>query len=248
MGLEKVKVRMKKNIITNKIEVIPYENPKALAEFLNQPQVKIAELVTGALSLGSSEAILISGRLVQGALKGNLMKQVGREIQDLIKKGRISEDYANSKYGFQTLAELLAFIDSEAPDEDRFNAVKGLFYAIIDKESKGSEILKYQLFQIAKKLNSSQLLTLKASYEMKTEKSTPSSAESWRVTVAQKIGHNSPGLVWNDEVALEQEKLIGSTTFSDNSGIRNAESARLTDLGIKLVESITQYEGFADDK
>jgi len=226
-------------------KIIPYQDPKALAEFLDQPQVKIAEFVTGALSMGKSEAVLIGGRLVQGALKANLMKQLGREIKFLIEKGKIKEDYANKKYAFQTLAELLAFIDSEVPDEDRFKAVKALFYSLINKDTQsGSEILHYQLFQISKKLSSSQLLTLRASYELKKKGETPTSADSWRISVAQEAGHNSVGLIMNDEVVLVEQKLIGETTYADGSGIRNNATARLTDLGIKLVELIAKYEDF----
>lgn len=227
-------------------DIIPFQDPKALAEFLNQPEVKIAEFVTGALAMGKTEAILMGGRLVQGALKGNLMRQLGREILALQKKGRIEEDYAKKKFAFQTLAELLAFIDSETPDQDRFKAVKALFYAVIDKKSPlGSEILMYQLFQIGKKLNSSQLLTLRACYELKKKNVEPTSAEAWLVEVAGAVGHKSSGLVENDETLLEQEKLITGRTYADRSGVRG-HNARLTDLGIKLVESIINYENFAD--
>lgn len=188
--------------------LIPYQNPKALSEFLNQPQVKIAELITGALSMGSSDAILASGRIVQGALKGNLLKQLARELITLQKRGRIEEDYADKKFGFQTLAELMAFIDSEVPDEDRFIALKALFYSIIDKEAQeGSDILKYQLFQICKRLNSSQLLTLKACYQLNKKSFTPNVASDWTATVAKEAGHNSKGLIENDETTLEQEKI-----------------------------------------
>lgn len=227
-------------------DIIPFQDPKALAEFLNQPEVKIAELVTGALAMGRSEAVLMGGRLIQGALKGNLMRQVGRELMSLQKSGRIEADYAKEKFAFQTLAELLGFIDSEAPDQDRFMAIKALFYSIIDKNATtGSEILRYQLFQICKKLNSSQLLTLKACNELKKRGVDSGSAEVWLADVAKEVGHNSKGLVENDETTLEQEKLISGRTYDDRSGIRGRD-ARLTDLGIALVETILNYENFAD--
>lgn len=227
-------------------EIIPFQDPQALTQLLNQPEVQIAELVTGALAMGKSEAILAGGRLVQGALKGNLMKQVGREINHLIEKGRIKEDYAETKYGFQTLAELLEYIDSEVPDRDRFSAVKSLFYSIIDKESTSAlEILRYQLFRISKKLNSSQLLTLKATYEIMKMGQQPTHSGDWLRSVAEQAGHNSIGLVENDETVLEQEKLISARTYSDRSGV-NGNNARLTDLGISLVETIISYENFAN--
>ena len=198
--------------------------------------------------MGKSDAILTGGRIVQGALKGNLLKQVGRELIALQKRGRIEEDYADKKFGFQTLAELLTFIDNEVPDEDRFIAIKALFYSIIDKKAPtGSEVLRYQLFQICKRLSSSQLLTLKATYELRKKSVNPSSAEDWLATVAKEAGHNSRGLIENDETTLEQEKLISGRTYSDRSGVRGHD-ARLTDLGINLVESIITYADFAEDK
>jgi hypothetical protein len=188
----------------------------------------------------------MGGRLIQGALKGKLMRQLGRELTSLQKNGRIEEDYAKEKFAFQTLAELLAFIDSETPDADRFKAIKALFYSIIDKKAPvGSDILRYQLFQICKKLNSSQLLTLRACYELKKKDVDSGSAEAWLRDVAKEVGHNSSGLIENDETTIEQEKLISGRTYSDRSGIRG-RNARLTDLGIALVENILNYENFAD--
>lgn len=230
-----------------KKEIIPYKNQKELADFLKQPQIKIAEFVTGALAIGRAEVMLTGGRLVQGALKGHLMKQVGREIQGLIEKGKIEEDYVTKKYAFQTLGELLQFIDSEVPDEDRFRAVKALFYSIIDKEASGKEIARYQLFKISQKLNSSQLLTLKATYALRKRGEAPTSAETWRLSVAREVGHNLTGLVMNDEATLVKENLIGETIHQDKSGIRNSDNTRLTDLGVKLIDLILQYENFTDE-
>lgn len=229
-------------------DLIPYRDPEALSEFLNQPQVKIAEIITGALSMGRSEVILAGGRIMQGVLKGKPLKQLGRELTALQKRGRIEEDYANKKFGFQSLAELMAFIDSEVPDEDRFTAMKALFYSIIDKKAPaGSDILRYQLFQICKRLNSSQLLTLKACYRLYKNGFKTSSAQGWLATVAGEAGHRSVGLVENDETTLEQERLISGRTYVDRSGV-NGYNARLTDLGISLVENIMNYTDFAEEK
>ncbi len=237
-----------KNDDRNK-DLIPYRDPEALSEFLNQPQVKIAEVITGALSMGRSDAILVGGRIVQGALKGHLMKQLGRELIILQERGRIEEDYAGKKFGFQSLVELMAFIDSEVPDEDRFKAVKALFYSIIDKEAPdGSDILRYQLFQICKRLNSSQLLTVKACYRLyKQGFNSNNSAAVWLSTVAGEAGHRSVGLIENDETTLEREKLISGRTYTDRGGVNN-RNARLTDLGISLVENIMNYADFAEEK
>lgn len=236
-------------IIKDKNQTLMLRDSTLLQPFLEQPRLKIAEFLTGALSNGVSDWTKIGGRLVQGAIVGNLMTQVGREINKLIDNGKIKENYAETKYGFKSLQELLKFIDSEAPDEDRFKAVKTMFFALnsIDVEDLGEEILRYQLFQICIRLSSSQLLTLKAAYELKKQHVEHSSADSWLRDIAKQIGHNSAGLVENDETTLEYEKLITGRIHSDRSGVRGY-NARLTDFGISLVEYLSKYENFVNEE
>jgi len=224
-------------------KILILRDPNLLKPFLEQPRLKIAEFITGALSSGVSDWTKVGGRLVQGAIVGNLMTQIGREINELIDEGKIKENYAETKYGFKSLEELLSFIDSEAPDEDRFKAVKAMFFALnsIDVKDSGEEILRYQLFQICIKLSSSQLLTLRAAYEFKKSNTGHSSTEAWLKDIARQIGHNSAGLVEKDEITLENEKLITGRTYSDRSGVRG-HNGRLTDFGVFLVEYILKYE------
>lgn len=236
--------------IVRKKELYLYNSPKSLTEFLKQPKRKIAESIVsfmaGAASMERADAVLASGRVAQAVIRGNLFEQLGNELESLVKKGKIPENYAERKYGFQSLSELLGFIDSEAPDAERFQAVKALFYALNSNETDGEEVLRYQLFKLSMKLTSSQLLTLRAAYRLRSRGNKESSADAWRIAVASEAGHHSMGLVMNDEVTLERERLIGGTTYQDSSGIKNGADARLTDLGIKLMEYIEEYEGLAN--
>lgn len=111
-------------------EILPYRDPALVEKFLEKPLPEIAAIVTGALSLGRSDAVLAGGRLIQAALKGKLLQQASREIEQLIEKGKIKADYAATKHGFKSLVELLEFIDSEVPDEDRLKAVMAMFTAV----------------------------------------------------------------------------------------------------------------------
>jgi hypothetical protein len=239
-----------KKPVVRKYQPIPYNDPASLTKLFNQPKKKIAESIVsfmaGAASMGRADAILASGRVAQAAIRGNLFEQLGNEIESLIKKGKMPEDYAERKYGFQSLSELLNFIDSEAPDAERFRAVKALFYALNSAKVDGEEVLRYQLFKLSMRLTSSQLLTLRATYRLRSRGYKESSADGWRIAVANEAGHHSMGLVMNDEVTLERERLIGGTTYQDGSGIKNGADARLTDLGIRLIENIEAYEDLAD--
>ncbi|MBI5530234.1 MAG: hypothetical protein HY918_01910 [Candidatus Doudnabacteria bacterium] len=223
-------------------ELLSYRNPKDLEILLDQPKTKIAAIISAGLAMGKEEIILAGGRILQGALVGKMKQQLGQELQFLLDKGKIKPNYGDKKYAVDSFAELLNFIDNEAPDEDRFDAIKAMFFAVI-KEKDGEEILNYQVFQITKKLTSSQLLTLRAAYKVyKKEDSTlamTGEASGWLSTIARLAGHNSAGLVENDEVMLIDQKLISDRTYSDRSGIRSAD--RLTDLGIKLCKNIEEY-------
>lgn len=225
-------------------KIVPYRDAKSLAEFMDQPKIKIAEAITAFLAMDKKEAILMGGRILQGVLKGNATKQVAREIQHLIEDGKIKEDYAETKYGFRSLSELLVFIDEEIPDEDRLNAVKFMFFSVVHADiGEGEQIQNYQLFQIAKKLTSSQFLILKVAYNMNKEgiyDDASESANGWLRKISERIGHNTPSLIERDEEILIKEKLISDRTYSDRSGIRK-QNARLTDLGIKLCETIEKY-------
>jgi hypothetical protein len=226
-------------------KVIPYRDAKSLSQFMDQPKIKIAEAITGALAMGKSEAILVGGRIMQGVLKGNAMKQFTREIKNLIEKGKIKEDYVETKYGFRSLSELLEFIDSEIPDENRLSAVKILFYSIVSADvNEGEQIQNYQIFQIAKRLTSTQFLILKIAYDMKKEgiyDSASESANGWLSKVSERIGHNIPSLIERDEEILIKEKLISDRALGDRSGILKKQDARLTDLGLKICENMEKY-------
>src|SRR5258708_6599263 len=147
-------------------DVILSENADDLAKFMEQPLTAIAEAVTGALAAGPQAWTVSTGHIVQSLLKGKLFPQLAREIKELREKGKILSDYAEKKNGFQSWVELLRIIDEETPDEEKLDALKAMFYAVNKIGIEDSErILNYQLFQIAKKLSSGQLLLLKVVYE-----------------------------------------------------------------------------------
>ena len=223
--------------------LIPFRDPEGLAKFMDQPLSTIAAGITGALALGYSDAVLAGGRLVQATLKGKLLQQVAREIEDLIEKGKIKEDYAQSKYGFKSLVELLESIDSEVPDEDRLHAVKAMFVAVNAANlEEGEDLANYQLLQICKRLTGGQILVLKTTYELETRKELPGykmSAQNWLEVIASGLGHGVTSLVEQDESVLISNGLITKRIHTDLSGIQRNE--RLTDLGHRFCQVIVQY-------
>ncbi len=224
--------------------IILSQNADALAEFLDEPVAAIAEALTGALAAGPKAWTTGAGRIVQSALKGKLFQQVSQEIKELRDKGKIPDHFTQEKNGFQSWVELLTIIDNESPDPERLDALKAMFFAVNKVNARDAErILAYQLFQIAKKLTSGQLLYLKACYEIYRARSVQSGIVSqyeWLTKVGTILGHNVSSLLNLDDLALTDLGLLSGRTLSDRSGLTQT-NARLTDLGIKFCEEIQKY-------
>lgn len=227
-------------------------DPKSLMEFLQQPTLKIAEVLTGILVSGSKDWKLSAGKLIQATIKGNLLTQLGLELKKYREEGKIKEDFLATDKNRMSLCELLKFIDEEIPDEERFRAIKSLFFASISKDvTEDEEKLAYELMQICKKLSSGELLVLKAAYDVVIGRLAPNmsninhqekNANDWLNLIAKQIRHSLPSLVEVHEKNLMELKLISDRTLSDRSGIRPTQHFRLTTLGYKLCEFITKYE------
>ena len=231
-------------------QIILTENKDALAQFLDEPVTAIVESITGALASGPKSWAVSTGKLVQGALKAKLFEQLGREIKGLRDKGKIPEDFAEEKNGFQSWVELMRIIDEESPDPERLDTIKAMFFAV-NKVSAGDSdrILAYQLFQIAKKLTSGQLLYLKACYQSYRDGAAilrgTLNQNEWYSQVGKKLGHNVTSLLDLDDKALSDSGLLNRRGGLD-TGL-NILNARLTDLGIKFCEEIQKYHLEARD-
>jgi hypothetical protein len=226
-------------------EIARLELTTELERVLQQGVTPIVETITGLFASGKWGAAAAGGRIVQGALKYKLFQQVSKEIQDLRAKGKIADDFAEKKYAFNSWKELFTVIDEETPDEDRLEALKAMFYAVNKINSTdGERIASYQLFQIAKRLTSGQLLLLKVAHERaKDWDFKPDSnlgARGWLEAVSRRLGHQIVGLVEQDERVLIQNGLLTARFLSDDSGI-NDGNGRLTPLAFTFCEKIRTY-------
>ena len=224
-------------------EIIHSADPGALEAFLDDPVAVIAQATLEMLSHGPIALAGPAVRIVQGALKGSMFRQLAKEIKDLREKGKIDEDFSRNKYSFQSWVELLTIIDEDRPDEDRLETLKAMFFAVNKvKANDGERILGYQLFQIAKKLTSNELLVLKAVYEIHKSGSagTLLSFREWANIVSGRLGHSLTSLIDHADSALVANRLLSDRYSSDRSGI-HGQNFRLTDLGLKFCENIEHY-------
>jgi hypothetical protein len=224
-------------------EVARLELATELERLFQQGVTPIVETITGLFASGKWGAAVAGGRIVQGALKFKLFQQVSTEIQDLRAKGRLAGDFAEKKYAFNTWVELFEIIDAETPDEDRLEALKAMFYSVNKiNATDGERIANYQLFQIAKKLTSGQLLLLKAAEERfrSADFKAVSATRDWILAISTRLGHGVLGLVEQDEKVLMENGLLTGRQWGDGSGVMDT-GGRLTDLAHKFYENIEQY-------
>jgi hypothetical protein len=234
-------------------DAILLENKDELARFMDQPLTAIAETITGALASGPKSWTLMTGHLVQAILKAKLFQQVGREIKGLRDKGKIADDFADKKYGFKSWVELLKVIDEDAPDEEKLEALKAMFYSVnkVNVQDK-EQVFNYQLFQIAKRLTSGEMLTLHAIYKLsrsgKCSAGTTERLMDWAAQVAQYADHGSVDFVMRHERKLEQEGLIteqvqvGAAPYIRQEQKVWNKDGRITVVGIRFCENIQTYK------
>ena len=167
------------------------------------------------------------------------LNDLWEEVSAWRKAGRIPEDFSGRESGYQTWVELLVEIDSNPIDADRLKAMKAMFLAAnrIDATD-GQSILAYQLFEIAKKLSSGELLVLKAAREV--QGSGPDSAQNWLAKISNVLGHGLTALVALHERVLVDWDLLSPRV--DQGMAVNLINGRLTHLGRAFCRNIEQYE------
>jgi hypothetical protein len=228
-------------------DIAKLQDPTVLNEFLEQPLTFIAETITGALAVGKVGAMVAGGRIVQALLKGRAFKQWAKEFGALRDAGRIPDDFAESKNGFQTWVELMTVIDEDRPDADRLEALKAMFYAMNKTSATDAErIQAYQLWQIAKELKSGELQLLGTIHRLINNLAF-GDYKKWAEYIALESGFGVPEMVELYEKRL-LEMLLLTPRFrvsgdgpGPHTGIQS-NNGRLTVLGLKFCKNIETYQ------
>lgn len=240
-----------------KNKLIKLNDIKSVMGFLKEPTIKIAEVLTGILVSDISDRKLSAGKLIQATIKGNLLTQLGREIEKYREAGEIKEDFFATDKNRISLYELLKFLDENVPDEVLFKAVKSIFFSGIGKNAtQQDEVLAYEFLNTAKKLSGTEVLILKANFELNTGnfadnffadslRKAQTKRSVWKIIIAKQMGYGDlHAIVTKYERNLESLGLISprgdDTRFHDE--FEPTSKYRLTDMGYKFCEFMTSYE------
>ncbi len=156
-----------------------------------------------------------------------------------------------------SLIDLIKFIGKEIPDEDRMKILKSIFFSGISKNAtEQDEIFAYEFLQTAKRLNATEILILKANFEIAQNKFSEAvlkqgiehgkrGRKAWRRVIAQQMGYGDmDSVVLKYENNLESLGLISSRYEMDRlqHEFEPTLKFRLTEMGYKFCEFMTQYE------
>jgi hypothetical protein len=207
----------------------------------------VVVIISSALALGREDITLEGDHNVQAALKGRALKQFGQELDELIKKGKVRADYAETKYGFRSLVELMKTIDGDATDEEWLRAAKTMFVALNSTSTpQNEEALRYQLFRLVLKLTAAQLAIVSACRLVGQRQTLGSNnsgpASQWPSAVGDIIGHHVVPLIEQDETQLVNYGVLFGRTYSDRSGVTQTNNGCLTAFGVKIAELLEKYD------
>lgn len=241
---------------TDPTAIVKLQDPTVIEQLLKEPLTVIAEVTAGLIASGNGFYAGAGVRLAQAALKARVFQQFAKEFKDLRDKGRIPDDFTEKKNGYSSWVELLTILDEEPTDEDRLEALKAMFFAVnkVDVDD-GQRIVNYQLFQIAKRLTSGELLLLKAVKKASENGvfnpgDSRAALELWAGKITGQMGgYSLIALVLTNAEGLEREGLLNvkeaeqgrPTIGGAGNYIVNTNNARLTDLGKRFCENIRDY-------
>ncbi|MEK6559946.1 MAG: hypothetical protein AABZ43_07355 [Planctomycetota bacterium] len=203
----------------------------------------LIEGITGVAASEKKEIYLSVGHLLQAVRKGKFLSQFLTEWNQYRAKGRIKEDYPNTEQHYTCIQEILDFLDSDPPEEIRFDILKKIFLvAATEKVSDRKSLLPQQYMKVCRTLSSGEIVVLSTAYKIsKQEYIKHNSAAVWLKKIAEESGLVHPELVEIHEEELMKKHLLSPRVHSDKSAINVNPHFRLTRLGLDICNYIENY-------
>lgn len=242
-------------------DIAHLENPGVIERILSRSRAEATAYVGQLLQSGVPRYVLAGPKVAYTAVAMQVLSDFWKEVSAWRKVGRIPEDFSGRASGYQTWVELLVEIDSNPVDAERLKAMKAMFLAATRvNASDAQSILAYQLFQIAKRLDSGDLLLLKAVFDAygagDMGEGRDRTLREWATSMSRRLGHQLLSLILRHERVLVDQELIhprpkviaGMDVFPPRSAqeldtvVYECHTGRLTDLGIEFCRNLENYK------
>ncbi len=210
----------------------------------------IDNLIDGLTGIALSEKtdyILSASKLLKGVRNGKFLKILSDEWKELQQKGKIASDYEFDEIYYDSLAEVLDYLDKDISNQNIFNVIKNIFLKSAIENNK-NDLLPLQYIKIAKSLTEGELIVLSSIHRISKTHSLYSdsedrldSARNYLQFVANESGLKHEALVEIHEIGLMDKKLISDRQYGNRSGVLTKPDFRLTSLGKNFCEYIENY-------
>jgi len=224
--------------------IIPQSEYEKAVKYYREEVLPVAEFFTGVASASRSEMVRSVGHVFQGVIAGKCWSALKTETEYFIEKGKIKQDFITSNQSQSCLIELLQFFEQEIPDQERFSLLKKIYIVTATEElSDGTSPLPLQFMQIAKKLNSGEIMVLFAAYN-----NLALIVEEQRQFLD--ILTNESGLKFSELTSIHFESLFNKNLFKKirgASGVGMPINSLITPLGIAFCDYVSHYDKLSND-
>ncbi len=208
-----------------------------------------AETLTGIVKSEPKDILVSLGYIAQRLIADQHLNSVLVEWEKIREKGRMKEDYAQCMQAKYTLLELLKFLESDMPDEQRFQILKRIMLVAATEEKSDRQSIKPQEFmKLIKILPAGSVMVLTTAYQLSKNppigpgENNRVNADSWVKIIAEKSGLEYPALVVMYEKPLIESMLLTERVYADGSGVRLSPHFRVSDLGFELCSFLDHYD------
>ncbi len=233
-------IRTKKPDAKTKIALMPTE------DVVDSTSRALIDGLAGIASADRKEIVQSISRVFQNIRGGHLLLVFKEEWSEWRKKGLIKDDYQYTEQHRNCLHELLAFLDTDIPDEARFNAIKNIILiAAAEDRSDRDSVLPHQYIKICRELSSEAILVLLTAYErMKLVEKGSLATGQIRLNLWADDVANRSGLIFRELVLHSDDELIAARLLNNHfhGNVSIMKYDRLTTLGFGLCSYIEHYD------
>ena len=203
---------------------------------------KITNVISGISEISSmnkKEGIKSVSKILLKGIKTNFIKSFKEEWDNLVEKGKISNEYLDSDQKISCFQELFEALDNDKYDKDRFDILKKiLLVTSTGKFSKENDPLPLEYMKIARNLEPGEIIVLFTTYKMFKQSNITISRNDYFIKMTLGSGLVHSALIEKYINILETKKLLNT----DCSAGYKQLNEFMTSFGFSFCQYIENYK------
>ena len=215
----------------------------------------ISTAIVGAVA-HPAEGIKALNHLVVGAIQGRLSRHLSESFESLLKAGSIDNNYFEQPFVQNQFLLVTSQLNAKVIDENRVKCLINIFINSAEASSDEISGLRIQaLMAIMVKLDTTDIFILSNINELRNKTNNNNSAPAYDVNASSwvnlilKVSHLEVSeMVLATEEKLVEYKLLSGRHATDKSGVEVNNNYRLTEMGIRLCELMSDPKTNVENK